>query len=614
MVRYLPLVVFLIGLSLFAAACQQDSIQTSSDNEVIIVTRMVGDNSETVEIVVTQLVVQENIVTQVVVEERLVTPTPTPLPTGGEIITASLADIRSLNPVLSNDGASKMVIQQLFLSLLTLDPFSGAITPQLAQDWGVSADGLTYTFTLRPDVTWSDGTPLTAGDVAFTFAAITTPALNSPHLVNFTNINSWQVEDDHTLTVRLNAPDCPTLYAFTTGIVPAHVYDNNPGNISRSGENLAPTVVSGPFLFANYLPGQSIRLIANPTYYLGAPLVSGWQLNIYSNAVQMVNDLLAGQIDYTTVDAEFVARVESAMARGAGVQINKWFVNGFTYLAFNLANPNQPQNGWVDENESGVFTPGAPVQPQEPHPVLGDLAVRQAIAAALNYDELIAQAAYGQGGRVAADISPAIGWAYNDDLIPYTQDVTQAAALLRAAGWVVDSETGTRVKNGAPLALTLTVNAGNEARERLARLIAAQLESLGFIIRVEILPFEEAVLKLRRQTYDMAITGWLDTNPEPDNSSFLSYREDTVGVGFNFASYYNEAVENNLARGRAVPGCGAADRATFYQQNQELIYEDIPFIPLYAPLVNIVWNRGLQNLHPNGWNLLYNVHQWYVER
>ncbi|MBK9052900.1 MAG: hypothetical protein IPL78_18890 [Chloroflexi bacterium] len=83
-------------------------------------------------------------------------------------------------------------------------------------------------------------------------------------------------------------------------------------------------------------------------------------------------------------------------------------------------------------------------------------------------------------------------------------------------------------------------------------------------------------------------------------------------MGFNFASYYNEAVEDNLARGRSVAGCAAADRASFYQTNQELVYQDIPYIPLYAPLVNVVWSTRLQNFHPSGWNLFANVHEWYV--
>ena len=600
----------LLLFSLFlVAACQQDN-----ESPETVVTRIVTNTNE---VVVTEVVTQETVVTRVMVEERLVTPTPPPLPSGGEIVTASLADIRSLNPVLSNDGASSTVTSQLFLSLLTLDPQTGALMPRAAADWTVSADGLTYTFNLRPDITWSDGTPFTADDVAFTFQAITTPELNSPHLSNFLNIANWQVETANTLIVELGAPDCTAIYAFTVGLIPAHAYDNNPLNLLTSDESLAPTVTSGPFLFEAYQPGQAVQLVANPAYYAGQPLVNSWTMKIYANAIPMLNDLLAGVIDYTTVDAEFVGRVESAMARGAEVQINKWFVNGFTYLAFNLADPANPQNGWLDENEDGLYNPGEPMQIQDPHPVLSDLAVRQAIAYALNYDDIISQAVYGQGGRVVADISPAIDWAYNDTLTPYEPDVAQAIALLDEADWVLvepedEEDPAIRAKGDVPLALTITLNAGNPRRERVALLVKEQLEQLGFVITVEVLPFDEAILKLRNQTFDMAVTGWLDVNPEPDDSNFLSYTEDTVGLGFNFASYYNEIAEENLTRGRSMVGCAAADRATFYQANQELIYQDIPYIPLYAPLVNVVWSTRLQNFQPSGWNLFANVHEWYV--
>jgi peptide/nickel transport system substrate-binding protein len=603
------LFVLLLFTLFLLAACQQDK-----DVPETVVTRIVTSTNE---VVVTEVITQETVVTRVVVEERLVTPTPTPLPAGGEIVTASLADIRSLNPVLSNDGASSTVTGQLFVSLLALDPQTGALIPRAAAEWTVSEDGLTYTFNLRQDITWSDGTPFTADDVAFTFQAITTPELNSPHLPNFVNISRWQVANANTLVVELGAPDCTAIYAFNVGLIPAHLYNNDPLNILNSEENLAPTVTSGPFLFEEYQPGQQVRLVANPTYYAGQPLVSSWTMKIYPNAIPMLNDLLAGAIDYTTVDAEFVGRVESAMARGADVEINKWFVNGFTYLAFNLADPANPQNGWLDENEDGAYNLGEPVQTQDPHPVLSDVAVRQAIALALDYDDIISQAVYGQGGRVVADISPAIDWAYNDALIPYEPDMAQAVALLDGAGWALvepeDEESpAIRAKGDVPLALTITLNAGNPSREQVALLVAEQLGKLGFAMTVEVLPFDEAVLKLRNQTFDMAVAGWLDVNPEPDDSNFLSYTQDTVGMGFNFASYYNEGVEENLARGRNVAGCAAADRASFYQTNQELVYQDIPYIPLYAPLVNVVWNTRLQNFQPSGWNLLANVHEWYV--
>lgn len=600
-VLFILLIFWLMAL----VACQNDNAQT-------VVTRLVSD---TTEVVVTSVVNQETVVTRVV--EVIVTPTPTPLPDGSEIVTASLADIHTLNPILSNDGASTTAISQMFLSLLTLDAQSGAIMPLVAQDWSVSEDGLTYLFTLRPNMTWSDGTPLTAHDAAFTFAALTTPELNSPYQANFTNIADWQVVDETTLEVQLTNPDCTSIYAFTVGLLPAHVYNNDPANIPNSPEIMAPSVVSGPFAFAAYEPGQFVQLTANANYFLGKPLAAAWQMKIYPSAIPMINDLLAGAIDYTTLDAEFVSRVESAMARGADVQIDKWFVNGFTYLAFNLADPANPQNGWMDENEDGLFTPGEPVQTQTPHPILGDRAVRQAIALALNYEDIVAQAVYGQGGRVVADISPAINWAYNDTLTPYENNLAQASELLDSAGWLLvepddPEERAIRLKNEVPLALTITMNADNQGRERIAQLVKQELEALGFTITIESLPFDEAITKLQGQTFDMAITGWLDVHPEPDDSSFLSYRQDTVGVGFNFASYYNEAVEENLARGRAVAGCAAADRATFYQDNQAILYQEIPYVPLYAPLVNVVWSTHLVNFQPNAWNLHFNVQEWYI--
>ncbi|MCA9968076.1 MAG: hypothetical protein KC423_27710, partial [Anaerolineales bacterium] len=101
--------------------------------------------------------------------------------------------------------------------------------------------------------------------------------------------------------------------------------------------------------------------------------------------------------------------------------------------------------------------------------------------------------------------------------------------------------------------------------------------------------------------------------PEPDDSSQFSYVNDEVGAGFNFVSYYNATVEDNLAQGKSVPGCVETERAPFYQSNQVEIYNDVPYSFLYIPLANTVWRDRLQGIEPNPWSLRYNIEQWSLE-
>ena len=104
--------------------------------------------------------------------EVLITPTPEPIPQGGSMVESSFSDASILNPILSSDSASSDVHTKMFLGLLTVDEFSGEVIGEIADSWTVSEDGLTYTFTLRDDIFWTDGTPVTANDIKYTYDAI----------------------------------------------------------------------------------------------------------------------------------------------------------------------------------------------------------------------------------------------------------------------------------------------------------------------------------------------------------------------------------------------------------------------------------------------------------
>ena len=149
--------------ALVLAACQPQVVEVEVTREVantVVETRVVEVEGETVVEQVTRVV------------EVMATDVPTPQ--GGNLVESSFADANTFNPVLGNDSASSDNYGRMFLSMTGLDPFSGAIIPQAAESWEVSDDGLTYTFTLRDDIFWSDGTPFTATDVVFSFDAINT--------------------------------------------------------------------------------------------------------------------------------------------------------------------------------------------------------------------------------------------------------------------------------------------------------------------------------------------------------------------------------------------------------------------------------------------------------
>lgn len=585
--------------------------------ETVEVTRVVEVESEPetivqeVETEVTR-VVEGEVVTETVVEEVIVTATPLPAPQGGTIIESSFSDWSNLNPIISSDSASSNVWTKMFETSFQTDPFTGEIVGNILESWTVSDDGLVWTFTINDDIMWTDGTPVTATDVAFTWDAIVTEEVASPRRSNLSTVDSWNVIDDFTLEVTLNTLDCTVLANLPAGVIPAHVYDNDPLNVPDSPENQAPTVTNGPFVFGEHAPDEFTSVLANDSYYLGRPNTDGYTVRVFADQSAELAGFLAGEIDYTGVSPQFVSVIESEIAKGQPFEIRKFFNDGYTYVGFNMADPANPQLGWIDENENGVYDEGEPPQPQDPHPVLGDKAVRQAISYSIDYTGIINKVAFGQGGPMVANVLPAIDWAYNSELTPYAQDLELAASILDEAGWTDGDGDGVRENaDGTPLSFTIMTNAGNETRENIAVLLKETLDEAGFAIELEIIDFGTVVQKLLGQEFDAVIIGWIGLGSDPDDKSLFSLRNDEPGAGFNFVSFYDETFEDNLWNGLAVPGCAAADRAPFYTENQAIFNDLAPYAVLYNPLGNTVWNTRLGGIDPAPWSTEYNIEQWF---
>lgn len=598
-----------IGLMLIVAlvACQPQT-------EQVVVTRVVED---TVVEEVTRVVEGEETVvevTRVVEREVQVEPTEPPIPQGGFIIESSFADASQLNPILSADSASSDVNSKLYLGLVTLHEETGEIIGQIAESWEVSEDGLTYTFHLRDDIVWSDGEPLTAEDVKFTYDAIASDLVETPRKSNVELVDSMEVVDDYTLEVNFTEIDCTALQNFTLGVLPAHAFADDFSDIMDSPENSAPSVTSGPFVFSEHEADSFVTLLANPDYYEGAPNVEGWTYRIFADQSAELEALLAGETDVTTVSPQFVSVVEGAIAEGDPLQMKKFFDDGYTYIGFNMANPDNPQPGWEDLDEDGEYDPDEPPLEQEPHPVFSDRAVRLAISHAIDYTNIINRVVFGEGTQAVSNVLPAVEWAYDESLQPYEFDTEMAAQILTDAGWEDTNGDGIREKDGQQLRFTLMTNAGNEVRENIAQIVKDTLESeeLGFAVDLEIIEFGTVVENLLGQTFDAVIIGWTGLGSDPEDSSFWAYRNDSPGGGFNFVSYYNEEVEEKLNEARSLPGCGVEERGQLYRDIQTQILDDAPYTFLYVPLTNVVWNTRLEGIDPQPWSTYYNVEGWYL--
>jgi peptide/nickel transport system substrate-binding protein len=205
---------------------------------------------------------------------------------------------RLLNPLLSNDGASASVTQILFEPLVNTDAITGAPVPALATRWDQSADGLTYTFHIRPNVTWSDGQPLTAEDARFTFDAMRDARTQTPYKSRLDAVDSYDAPDPMTFRVTLKAPSCPFLIStMSIPLVPKHVLASS-ADINTDDFNIARPVGTGPYVLKEWQTDDHLTLVANPNYWGGKPKIGQWIRKVTKDSNVTTAQLKTGEIDY----------------------------------------------------------------------------------------------------------------------------------------------------------------------------------------------------------------------------------------------------------------------------------------------------------------------------
>lgn len=532
-------------------------------------------------------------------------------------------DPTNLNPLLISDGPSADVAARLFPDFVGIDPFTGATTPgavnTIVADWSVSDDGRTYTFTLRDDYFWNDGTPVTSADVLYAYEAMASGEIDSPRIGDIASIETVEAPDPQTVVITFAEADCAALSSIDSITpVPAHVFTELFGTdyaaMNDADYNLNPTVTAGSFSFANFRAGEQVTLVANQDYPdspVGHVVPEGWVQRQLANQTVVVDEFLAGNL--TVIDSvpeDRQAELEALSAAGE-VQMFEAPASGWQFISFNLADPTNPQNA-VDEN-------GNPID-QGHHPIFGDVRVRQAFALGVDHAALNEGAFSGQGIPVASPVL-SYSWAYNDALEPWPYDPEAAMALLDEAGWIDhDNDPSTpRIAQGAlyaedgtPLAFDLTSFSGNTSVDSTAVLIQDQLGRIGFQVNLDIIEFQSMLEKLDGQTFDtimLFFNGFDPTNPDELKDLYTPIG-DVVGSGFNSGSYNNPEVTELFTQARTLPGCDQAERKALYDRIQEILHDELPMYWVNTSIVPVAARGDLENFSPTENSLRWNMPAW----
>ena len=479
-----------------------------------------------------------------------------------------LADVDSLNPFTGILAESYEIFQLQYATLLSTS--SADFTPDagLAESWEASADGKTWTYTLRPDLLWSDGTPLTANDVVYTFERILNGRYEQRNFGNYVrNITSVTAPDDRTVVMTTREP-APIMERLAVYILPEHVWSSIDAKAVKSFANepeAGQTLVgSGPFLVVERRTGQFIRMVANDNYYKGRPNVDELVFRVYNNPDALGQALVKGEIDIAT---GLTADVFSTLEGQEGITTYAGSYSGFNELAFNMG---------------AALTDGTPIGDGNPH--MQDQKVRLAISHAIDRQQMVDRILDGYGTPGSTFIPPLYSTLHID---PGTQGYDPALAnqILDDAGYAMGPD-GVRIgPDGVPMKYRLFVRSDSDSSVKSGEYFKSYLAAIG--IEADIKPVDENALFeiIGRGEFDMFEWGWV-VEPDPDYqlSTFTCGKRSYEDGGEIYAdlsdSFFCDEEYDALYAQQAVTTDQAA-RAEIVKQMQQIIYDNVAYVVTY---------------------------------
>ena len=412
----------------------------------------------------------------------------------------------SMNPFLAVHLGDTEVGRVMYAFLTAYSQKDETPIGGIADTWKVSDDKLTWTYHVRAGMKWSDGQPITAKDVAFTFNKMMTDSTAATANGNFVaNFDTVTAPDDSTVVIKTKQPQA-TMLALDVPIVPEHIW-SKVTDIGKYDNLQYPVVGSGPFILTDYKQGQSITLKANPDFYLGKPQIDELQFLHYDNADAAVQGLKNGDVD---VVSGLTPAQYTALQSTPNVTVNK--ARG------------SRQND-IDINYQAQTNDHQPIG--DANPVLKDPQFRLAIAESIDQKTLVDKA-YGGLAEVGTGYVPALFATYHwspDASQEHKFDLTAAAKTLDAAGYTKDSSGKRLDKSGKPITLRLVVDSGITADMSTAQFIKGWLGQNGVDVDVQAMSAAQVTDVGSSGKYDLQLNGWT-ANPDPD--AFISTQ--TCGV------------------------------------------------------------------------------------
>lgn len=542
---------------------------------------------------------------------------------GGVFVTSTIGEgPKTFNPFNTKDATSSTMAGMMFDGLVSTDPANGQVIPKLAKSFEISPDGKTYTFHLRHGIKWSDGKPITANDVVFSWNKILLAGLGNTSTRDSVVINGQlpKVEkiDDYTVKFITIKPFAPFLRILSAPIAPKHVFES----VVKKGEKYFDSfwstttppqdfVVNGPFKLKQYLAAQRVVFVRNPDYYeinLKNQRLPYLDKVIYLIVGDLNNETLkfeAKELDVIGLRGSNVGRYKKREAKSDYVIYNIGPDTGTMFVAINL-NTRKNDNGkyYVNPKKQVWFN---------------DLNFRSAIDWAVDRKNMINNIANGLASPLFT--SESLNAIYLNKALAkgHSQDIKKAKEYLRKSGFrwkngILYDRFGNRVE------FDLYTNAGNTEREAIGVMVKQDLEDLGMKVNFKPVEFNSLVNKLvNSYDWDLVIMGLTGSPLEPHDGKNVWYSNGSLHL-FNQRSPDAKITDKLPWEAQLDKIFDEAsllikfnDRKKLYDEYQQIVYNEKPIIYLYSPIRVTAIRKKFGNIYPSPLSgVAYNLDEIYI--
>jgi peptide/nickel transport system substrate-binding protein len=541
---------------------------------------------------------------------------------GGEIVLSTISDPKSFNPITSTETSTSFFTALMFEGLVRRSGVTLEVEPGLAERWDMSEDGLTWVFYMRPGVQWSDGRPLSAYDVEFTFNDLVynrDVVPNSARDVFSPAGKRIAVDALDSARVRfvLPVPFAPFLHTLSgMEILPKHRYADAVARKAFSTELSISTppadiVVNGPFMLDSYISSQKVIFRRNPRYWKKD--AEGNQLPYLERLVYVIAadqnaellKFLQGETDYIAAKGEDFPQLKRAETNANFTVYRLGPNKGSNFLVFNQNLTPDPRTGrpYVNQVKLNWFRNDN---------------FRKAIAHIMDKDNMIKIAMNGLGYPQISPKTPSEGYFYNSDVVTYPYDPKKAREILQAEGFGYRADGSLEDRDGNLVEFSFVTNSGNNVRIKIAEIIRKDLQDLGIRIHFQLLEFNALIQRMDNPPFEWdAILLGLTGGDEPNSGRNVWHSSGGLHIWYprqtSPSTDWEARIDEIFDLG--VQEMDRTKRKELYDEWQRIAAEKQPFIyTVLAERIEGIWDKfGNLNPTPNS-GLLHNLEYLYVRR